>query len=138
MFNAGTSLVTVTLSLAPPTFSWTFAVAGVALLFTPWNAVVKDNREYAKELLRFGVQRVPGDFILMALFALPATIVAHKSGIRAAGFVAFGISMLNVIGSFFSPFGLILLPKAGALLAAGKNRELRRQVWLLTRITLIV
>jgi O-antigen/teichoic acid export membrane protein len=116
----------------------TFAVAGVALLFTPWNAVVKDNREYVKELLRFGVQRVPGDFILMALFALPATIVAHKSGIRAAGFVAFGISMLNVIGSFFSPFGLILLPKASALLAAGKNRELRRQVWLLTRITLIV
>lgn len=116
----------------------TFAVAGVALLFTPWNAVVKDNREYVKELLRFGVQRVPGDFILMALFALPATIVAHKSGIRAAGFVAFGISMLNVIGSFFSPFGLILLPKAGALLAAGKNRELRRQVWLLTRITLVV
>jgi O-antigen/teichoic acid export membrane protein len=115
-----------------------FAVAGVALLFTPWKAVAKDNRDYVKELLRFGIQRVPGDFILMALFALPATIVAHKSGIRAAGFVAFGISMLNVIGSFFSPFGLILLPKAGALLAAGKSRELRRQVWLLTRITLVV
>jgi len=115
-----------------------FAVAGAALLFTPWKAVVKDNRGYVKELLRFGIQRVPGDFILMALFAIPATIVAHKNGIRAAGFVAFGISMLNVIGSFFSPFGLILLPKAGALLAAGKNRELGRQVWLLTRITLVV
>jgi len=115
-----------------------FAVAGVALLFTPWRAVAKDNRKYVKELLRFGIQRVPGDFILMALFALPAMIVAHKSGMRAAGFVAFGISMLNVIGSFFSPFGLILLPKAGAMLAARKNRELRRQVWLLTRITLVV
>jgi O-antigen/teichoic acid export membrane protein len=114
------------------------AMAGVALLFTPWKALVKDNRAQVKELLRFGIQRVPGDFILMALFALPATFVAHKSGIRAAGFVAFGISMLNVIGSFFSPFGLILLPKAGALLAAGKNGELRRQVWLLTRITLVV
>jgi len=113
-------------------------VALVALLFTPWKAVVKDNRAQIKELLRFGIQRVPGDFILMALFALPATFVAHKSGIRAAGFVAFGISMLNVIGSFFSPFGLILLPKAGTLLAAGRNGELRRQVWLLTRITLVV
>jgi O-antigen/teichoic acid export membrane protein len=113
-------------------------VAAAGMLFTPWKAVAHDNRAQAKELLRFGIQRVPGDFILMALFALPATIVAHKSGIRAAGFVAFGISMLNVIGSFFSPFGLILLPKAGALLAAGKNGELRRQVWLLVRITLVV
>lgn len=113
-------------------------VAGAALAFTPWRAAAKDNRKQVKELLRFGIQRVPGDFILMALFALPATFVAHRSGIRAAGFVAFGISMLNVIGSFFSPFGLILLPKAGNLLAAGRNGELRRQVWLLTKITLLV
>jgi O-antigen/teichoic acid export membrane protein len=117
---------------------FSLAVAGVALLFTPWKAVAKDNRTQVKELLRFGIQRVPGDFILMALFALPATFVAHRSGIHAAGFVAFGISMLNVIGSFFSPFGLVLLPKAGTLLAAGRNAELRRQVWLLTRITLVV
>lgn len=115
-----------------------FAVATVALLFTPWKAVAKDNHAQVVELLRFGIQRIPGDFILMALFALPATVVAHKSGIRAAGFVAFGISMLNVISSFFSAFGLILLPKAGALLSAGKGVELRRQVWLLTKITLVI
>lgn len=114
------------------------AVGGVALLFTPWKSAVKDNRAQVKALLRFGIQRVPGDFILMALFAMPATFVAHRSGIRAAGFVAFGISMLNVIGSFFSPFGLILLPKAGALLAAGRTEELRRQVWLLAKITFVV
>lgn len=113
-------------------------VAGVALGFTPWKALLKDNRSQVKELLRFGIQRVPGDFILMAMFALPATFVAHESGIRAAGFVAFAISMLNVIGSFFAPFGLILLPKAGTLLAAGRRDDLRRQVWLLTVVTLAV
>lgn len=115
-----------------------FSVAAVAMLFTPWKSLAKDNRVQVAELLRFGIQRVPGDFILMALFALPATIVAHKSGIRAAGFVAFGISMLSVISSFFSAFGLILLPKAGALLSAGKGGELGRQVWLLTKITLVI
>jgi len=113
-------------------------VAGTALAFTPWGAAAKDNRMEVKELLRFGIQRVPGDFILMALFALPATFVAHKSGIRAAGFVAFGVSMMNVIGSFFAPFGLILLPKAGSLFATGRSAELRRQVWLLTKITVVV
>lgn len=113
-------------------------VAATALAFTPWRSTARDSRQQMKELMRFGIQRVPGDFILMALFALPATFVAHRSGIRAAGFVAFGISMLNVIGSFFSPFGLILLPKAGNLLAAGRSGELRRQVWQLTKITLVV
>jgi O-antigen/teichoic acid export membrane protein len=113
-------------------------VAAVALLFTPWTAAAKDNRLQVKELLQFGVQRVPGDFILMATLALPATLVAHQSGVRAAGFVAFGISMLTVIGAVFAPFGLILLPKAGTLLAAGRSSELRKQVWLLTRVTLAV
>src|SRR5579872_2007604 len=113
-------------------------IAASALLFTPWTAALESNRLQVKELLRFGIQRVPGDFIFMAMFALPATFVAHDRGIRAAGFVAFGISMLNVIGSLFEPFGLILLPKAGSLLAAGRNRELRKQVWLLSRVTVAV
>jgi O-antigen/teichoic acid export membrane protein len=110
----------------------------VALLFTPSAAAIKDNRPQVRELLRFGIQRVPGDFVLMAMLALPATFVAHASGIKAAGFVAFGISMLTVIGAVFAPFGLILLPRAGTLLAAGRSNELRRQVWLLTRVTLAV
>jgi len=114
------------------------AVAAAGLLFTPWTAALKDNRSQVKELLRFGIQRVPGDFILMAMLALPASFVAHANGIKAAGFVAFGISMLTVIGAVFAPFGLILLPKAGTLLAAGRNGELRRQVWLLTVVTLAV
>jgi O-antigen/teichoic acid export membrane protein len=114
------------------------AVAAVALLFTPWTAALEDNRRQVKELLRFGIQRVPGDFILMAMLALPATLVAHQSGIRAAGFVAFGISMVGVIGAVFAPFGLILLPKAGTLLASGRNGELRQQVWLLATVTLAV
>jgi O-antigen/teichoic acid export membrane protein len=114
------------------------AVAAVALLFTPSAAAIKDNRPQVRELLRFGIQRVPGDFVLMAMLALPATFVAHASGIKAAGFVAFGISMLTVIGAVFAPFGLILLPRAGTLLAAGRSNELRRQVWLLTRVTLAV
>jgi O-antigen/teichoic acid export membrane protein len=114
------------------------AVAGIAILFTPLAAATKNNRMQAKELLGYGIQRVPGDFVHMALFALPATFVAHTNGIKIAGFVAFGISMLNLVGSFFTPIGLILLPRAGTLLAAGENGELKRHVWLLAKITLVI
>jgi O-antigen/teichoic acid export membrane protein len=52
--------------------------------------------------------------------------------------VAFGISVLSMIGGFFSPIGLILLPKASALLASGKKQELRDHVALLIRISIVI
>lgn len=75
-----------------------------------------------KTLLAYGLQRVPGDFGLAALLALPATFTAHLSGIQKAGSVAFGISLLNMAGSVFAPIGLILLPKASQLIAS-KNLD---------------
>jgi O-antigen/teichoic acid export membrane protein len=89
-----------------------------------------------KELFRYGVQRVPGDFFLMALFTLPATIVAHVYGVERAGFVAFGISIVSMIGGVFAPVGLVLLPKATAMLAEGSHQDLRTHLGWIIRITL--
>jgi O-antigen/teichoic acid export membrane protein len=80
----------------------------------------------AKTLLGYGLQRVPGDFGLAALLALPATFTAHAAGIEKAGQVAFAISLLNMAGSAFAPIGLILLPKASRLIAEKREDELRR------------
>jgi O-antigen/teichoic acid export membrane protein len=116
----------------------TIVVAGLALPFTPLRAAAKNNRGQAKELLRFGIQRVPGDFILMALLALPVTFVAHLKGVQEAGFVAFGISVVSVIGSVFAPVGLVLLPKAATMFAEGSSKELREHLRTLLRFTFAV
>lgn len=71
-----------------------------------------------KELLVFGMQRVPGDFGMAALISLPAIITAHIAGMKEAGYVAFGITVLNMTGSFFAPLGLVLLPKSSQLIAS--------------------
>jgi O-antigen/teichoic acid export membrane protein len=86
--------------------------ASVGWLLTPIRAVAEVNWKETKELLRYGVQRVPGDFILVALFTFPATFVAHLKGVQEAGFVAFGISVVSMVGAVFAPVGLVLLPKA--------------------------
>ena len=109
-------------------------VAGVALLFTPVRAVAENNWKETKELLRYGIQRVPGDFILVALFTLPATFVAHLKGIQEAGFVAFGVSVVSIIGAVFAPVGLVLLPKATIMLAEGASEELRIHLRSMLRI----
>lgn len=92
---------------------------------------VRSVGRYAKELFQYGVPRLPGDLTLVGLFTLPATLAAHVSGIEAAGYVAFGLSALSMLGSLFAPVGLVLLPDATRLAAQGRRDHLRRTVWFL-------
>ncbi len=112
-------------------------ISGVGLFFTPWDSIIGDNTKEVKELLPYGIQRVPGDFVLMALFTLPSTFVAHLRGVQEAGFVAFGISVVAMIGAMFAPLGLVLLPKATLMFAEGAKSELRKHLWLLLKATLV-
>lgn len=132
VFNGSVRSVLVTLGVL------TTLVAGIALAFTPIRHVAENVFPEAKELLRYGVQRVPGDFVHMALFTLPVTFVAHFSGVLDAGYVAFGVSVLNMIGSMFSPLGLVLLPKASRMLAGGDLEELRAHVTQIVKVTALV
>jgi O-antigen/teichoic acid export membrane protein len=116
---------------------WTL-VACVALCFTPVTSVVSFKLDHLRELLRYGIQRVPGDFILMALLSLPVIFVAHNAGMTTAGFVAIGISVLSMIGALVTPIGLILLPKASTLLATGKKAELKAHVVHIAVLSLVV
>jgi len=98
-----------------------FVTVFVILRQLHWNK--NDFFNSTKQILLYGIQRVPGAIGLSALFTLPATFTAHLSGIREAGFVAFGISVLTLLRTIFAPAGLILLPKISQL-AAQKNYSL--------------
>jgi O-antigen/teichoic acid export membrane protein len=112
--------------------SWCLvALAGICL--TPAHRIFLSTRTDYFELLRYGIQRVPGDFILMAFLALPVIFVAHRNGVQQAGFVAFGMSVLSMIAALFTPIGLVLLPKAGGLLAKGDNMQLRSHIFGIIR-----
>ena len=80
----------------------------------------------AKDLLLFGTQRVPGEFGMAALLSLPALIALHSLGIEKAGYIAFGLSIMNAVGQLFSPIGLVFLPIASRLFAGGQKDLLRK------------
>jgi len=98
----------------------------------------KNIKKCVKELLVYGLQRVPGDFGLAALLTLPATLTAHISGVKEAGYVAFGISLLNMAGTAFAPVGLILLPKASQIIASKDFKQLKYYASKLLKITLLL
>lgn len=92
----------------------------------------------AKELLEYGIQRVPGDFGMAALISLPAIITAHIAGVKEAGYVAFGTTILNMTGALFTPFGLVLLPKASQLIAGKDMDKLKEYILKLAKLTLLL
>jgi len=107
------------------------SVALIALAWTPISAAFRNHPLERKELLTYGLQRVPGDFILMALLAVPAIFAAHASGIQIAGYVAFGVSLTSMIASMFSPVGVILLPKVSANVKNGMIAKMRKEIRLI-------
>ncbi len=76
----------------------------------------------SKELLRYGLPRVPGSFASYGLLALGPIIAAHfvstgKVSMKEVGYLSVSISFILLISSSITPLGLILLPKLTSLLA---------------------
>ncbi|HWA41175.1 MAG TPA: lipopolysaccharide biosynthesis protein [Gemmatimonadales bacterium] len=94
----------------------------------PWRAIWQAP---ARELLRYGVPRIPGEFILGALTALPVTAAAHYGGSVAAGQIGLGQSVLTLLGALFAPLGQVMLPSISARVASGEVRGVERSIWLL-------
>lgn len=64
-----------------------------------------------KELIVYGIQRIPANIVSIVLISLPSYIVAHNYGIEIGGYVAFGVSLLSIGASASNPISLILLPQ---------------------------
>ncbi|HWA15815.1 MAG TPA: lipopolysaccharide biosynthesis protein [Gemmatimonadales bacterium] len=86
----------------------------------------------ARELLRYGAPRVPGEFMLGALGALPVTAAAHFGGAVAAGQIGLGQSVVTMLGAMFAPLGQVMLPSVSARVASGRVDGLARAIWWLT------
>jgi O-antigen/teichoic acid export membrane protein len=104
------------------------AALALALITEPKSHSEQSVGAHARTLLRFGIPRVPGEFALVGLFALPALIALRKNGVVPAGQFSAGISLLSLVGGVFGPVGLVMLPRASAQAAQGDLGGLRRVV----------
>jgi len=89
---------------------------------------VASVRSHSATLLKFGLPRVPGEFALVVLFAIPALIAVRAHGVVVAGQFSAAISILTIAAGMFSPIGLVLLPRVSAQAAAGDLDGVRRLV----------
>ena len=82
----------------------------------------------ARELLHFGVPRIPGELALFGLLALPSVMVAHREGLAAAGYVSFALSLVQLSAAALAPVGTLLLPVVSREAALGNWATLRKVV----------
>lgn len=83
-------------------------------------------RKHAGVLLRFGLPRLPGEFALVGLFAIPALLALRAQGVVAAGQFSAALSLVTIFSGAFTPVGLLVLPRASALAAQGNIAGVRR------------
>ncbi len=87
---------------------------------------VLPSRERSR-LLRYGLPRVPGDLVLASLLTLPVYLVNHVDGLATGAQVAFGLTLVNLAASAYSPLSLLLLPAASSMLAKKRWPELEQR-----------
>ena len=108
-------------------------VSGIALLHvlyrerSDWRGLAS-MRQHLGVLLRFGLPRVPGEFALVGLFAIPALLAVRAHGVVAAGQFSAALSVLTMAAGSFAPVGLVVLPRASAQVATGDLAGLRHLV----------
>jgi len=96
------------------------------------------DRNTLKTLLSYGLQRVPGDFGLAALLALPAFTLSQIGGTHLGGMMAFGISLMSMLGATMAPIGLIFLPKTAQLISENKLHHIKIPVLKIITTSLLI
>ncbi|MEP6506625.1 MAG: lipopolysaccharide biosynthesis protein [Gemmatimonadales bacterium] len=118
--------------LATTGTAW-LVISGIGLIHvvyverSNWHGSVS-IRQHLTVLLRFGLPRVPGEFALVGLFALPSLIAVRTQGIVVAGQLSAAMSVLTIASGSFAPVGLVMLPRASAQAAAGDIAGVKRMV----------
>ncbi len=115
-----------------PTVLWATGVAwcvfsGAGLVPVLFSKRMVPTSSERSRLLRYGLPRVPGDLVLASLLTVPVYVVNHVNGLGAGAQVAFGLTLVNLASSVYSPLSLLLLPTASGLLAAKRWSDLEAQ-----------
>jgi O-antigen/teichoic acid export membrane protein len=95
-------------------------------------------RDSMGDLFRYGGSRVPGGVTLAAILGAAPLVAAYSGAVADAGYLVAGQAVFAVGDVAFAAFGLVLLPKAAQLKAAGANQALRELVDDLMALALYV
>jgi O-antigen/teichoic acid export membrane protein len=81
-----------------------------------------------RELLRYSLPRIPGDFGFAGLLSLGPIFAAHFASIQEVGYLVVSQNLLTGICGMVAPLGIILLPKVSYLIAQGEQETIKKNL----------
>lgn len=90
-----------------------------------------------KELLIYGIPRIPGEVIQFSYYLVPLMIINQRFGKLSAGFFAASTGILQAFLPLFSYVGIVLLPKVSKALMEKKMELVKNQVKYLSILYLL-
>jgi O-antigen/teichoic acid export membrane protein len=81
-----------------------------------------------KELLRYGLPRVPGALALAGLMMLGPSLAANFFGLANAGYLAVGQYMVRIAEAAVVAFGVVAMPRVAQQLGSGDEESIRTAV----------
>ena len=88
-------------------------------------------RARCRELLQYGVPRVPGEFGAAAITALGPMLAIHFVSMAKLSPLLLGLNMLLVIGYAAGPLGVVLLSKVSMMLGRNQHQAVQSRLRLL-------
>ncbi len=92
-------------------------------------------RQRVRMLISMGWRRVPGEFALFGLTAVPPLLVLHQTGVVEAGRVSLAMSVLTLAGTASAPFSAVILPHVSAWHGTAEQHRIGT---LVRRVVLVV
>lgn len=84
-----------------------------------------------RDLIQYGIPRVPGEFGAAALIALGPMLAVHFIKIARVSPLLLGLNMLMVVGYAAGPLGVVLLSRISMMLGQDQHREVQARLRLL-------
>ncbi len=88
-------------------------------------------RAHCRELLAYGVPRVPGEFGSAAITAIGPMLAVHFIKITKVSPLLLGLNMLLVVGYAAGPVGVVLLSKVSMMLGRNEHEAVQSRLRLL-------
>jgi len=88
-------------------------------------------RARCRELLQYGVPRVPGEFGAAAITAIGPMLAVHFINITKVSPLLLGLNMLLVVGYAAGPVGVVLLSKVSMMLGRNEHEAVQSRLRLL-------
>jgi O-antigen/teichoic acid export membrane protein len=98
----------------------------------------------ARQLLAYGIGRVPGEIAVGGLLTLGPMLLSHYVKMTENSYLLLGITCLTTTGIAFAPVGMVLLARISRLLGSGRHRDvneyvgyLRTAVWQVSLVLVV-